>query len=464
MKRIKNWIFALAAIVMLSATIEVKAQPGVSVSFNVFYDNLSPYGDWIQDPSYGYVWVPNVGSGFRPYYTNGYWVMTDYGNTWVSNYAWGWAPFHYGRWTYDAYYGWLWIPDTSWGPAWVSWRSSGSYYGWAPLGPGYGYNYASYYPPNDWWVFIPPRYIHDHNFHNYYNGPRNNTTIINNTTVINNIYENNGNKYISGPRRNDIERSTQKQVPVYNVRNQSKPGQVVTRNNEVNIYRPQITGNAKQTAPRNVVTAKTPISRPAAVGINNGTPQRIQPTTPAQRTTPTAKPSRDIQQRNAAPVQRTSPAPQSRPQPSNTPVQRTAPAQPRNDIQPRNTAPVQRTAPAPQSRPQPSNTPVQRTAPAQPRNDIQPRNTAPVQRTAPAPQSRPQPSSQPVQRAAPQPRNDMPQSQPQQPRQIEQPRMQQSSPAPQQRMQSSPPQQMQPQQRMPQQNRGTNDRPGASPR
>ncbi len=51
------------------------------VSFNDFYDNLAPYGQWIEDPQYGYVWSPNEDANFRPYYTNGYWVMTDYGNT-----------------------------------------------------------------------------------------------------------------------------------------------------------------------------------------------------------------------------------------------------------------------------------------------------------------------------------------------------------------------------------------------
>src|SRR6185312_12078650 len=86
---------------------KVQAQPGTDVSIQDFYDNLSPYGQWVDDQEYGYVFVPNVEQGFRPYYTDGYWAMTEYGNTWVSNYPWGWACFHYGRWTYDTYYGWV---------------------------------------------------------------------------------------------------------------------------------------------------------------------------------------------------------------------------------------------------------------------------------------------------------------------------------------------------------------------
>ena len=110
------------------------------VSFQVFYDQLSPYGQWIDYPNYGYVWIPDAGSDFAPYSTRGHWIITDYGFTWVSDYDWGWAPFHYGRWDYDNYYGWFWIPDNEWGPAWVSWRRADGYYGWEPMGPGISIN------------------------------------------------------------------------------------------------------------------------------------------------------------------------------------------------------------------------------------------------------------------------------------------------------------------------------------
>src|SRR3954467_5611117 len=106
MKNLNKSVLAAIFSLFLSITLNTntaKAQPGVSVSFSVFYDNLSPYGDWIQDPHYGYVWAPHVSVGFRPYYSSGYWVMTEYGNTWVSRYPWGWAPFHYGRWMYDPF-------------------------------------------------------------------------------------------------------------------------------------------------------------------------------------------------------------------------------------------------------------------------------------------------------------------------------------------------------------------------
>ena len=124
---------AMSLLLVFAPIKQTKAQFSASISFGVFYDELEPYGQWIDDPQYGYVWVPDVGPGFRPYYTGGHWVMTRYGSMWVSDYDWGWAPFHYGRWVYSPYYGWSWIPDYDWGPAWVSWRSGGCYYGWAPL-------------------------------------------------------------------------------------------------------------------------------------------------------------------------------------------------------------------------------------------------------------------------------------------------------------------------------------------
>ncbi|HZR19586.1 MAG TPA: DUF6600 domain-containing protein, partial [Verrucomicrobiae bacterium] len=53
-----------------------------------------------------------------------------------SDEPWGWACFHYGQWVYDPSYGWVWLPGTEWAPAWVVWRQAPDYIGWAPCGPG----------------------------------------------------------------------------------------------------------------------------------------------------------------------------------------------------------------------------------------------------------------------------------------------------------------------------------------
>lgn len=121
------------------------AQPPLSADAAYFYQELSPYGRWILVENNQWCWQPTVvaGSpGWRPYWDNGRWVYTDQGWYWSSDYAWGWAAFHYGRWHLHPHHGWVWFPDQTWGPAWVAWRSSGDYCGWAPLPPGAVYDSA----------------------------------------------------------------------------------------------------------------------------------------------------------------------------------------------------------------------------------------------------------------------------------------------------------------------------------
>src|SRR5690606_99786 len=155
MKNISKHIAIALSIMLfvLTGFNQAKAQTG-QVSFQLFYDELSPYGEWIDDSDYGYVWLPDVGSNFRPYATNGHWINTEYGNTWVSDFDWGWAPFHYGRWHYSNRYGWGWVPGYEWGPAWVSWRHGSNQYGWAPLGPGMNVG-VQVNIPISLWVFVP---------------------------------------------------------------------------------------------------------------------------------------------------------------------------------------------------------------------------------------------------------------------------------------------------------------------
>jgi len=225
------------------------------VTYQTFYDELSPFGRWIDYPGYGYVWVPDAGKDFRPYSSNGHWVWTDdYEWMWVSDYDWGWAPFHYGRWDYDAYYGWYWVPGYEWSPAWVAWRDGGDYYGWAPLRPGIhisiNFNIGTYRPPYDFWCFAPRRYIAYRNVYNYCVPRSRNITIINQTTIINN-YNYRGNVWRTGPRRVDVEVYTGRIHPV-RFRSTTSPGRRVYRNNEVNFYRPQIRRNdERRFAPRN---------------------------------------------------------------------------------------------------------------------------------------------------------------------------------------------------------------------
>ncbi len=111
------------------------AEARSEISFDFFYDALSPHGEWIDVGDYGTCWRPRgVDADWRPY-SDGYWSYTDGGWTWVSYEEFGGIVYHYGRWVEVDDEGWCWVPDYEWAPAWVSWRSNDDYVGWAPLPP-----------------------------------------------------------------------------------------------------------------------------------------------------------------------------------------------------------------------------------------------------------------------------------------------------------------------------------------
>jgi hypothetical protein len=244
----KIWgMAAIAIMLILSAPHKSMAQQeGQYISNQEFYDELQPYGTWIDDPQYGNVWVPDVEENFRPYATQGYWAMTSYGNTWVSDYPWGWATFHYGRWHFDNYYGWEWVPGSEWAPAWVSWRNGGGYYGWAPMEPGISIDMAfsdNYSVPDDYWVFAPNEYVNSVNVYNYYVPNYRVRNILGNTNWVRNRYRYDNHTYNSGPRSEDIQRYTHRPVRVYDINNVNRPSRITVNNNNINIYRPAVRQN-----------------------------------------------------------------------------------------------------------------------------------------------------------------------------------------------------------------------------
>ncbi len=257
------------------------APPAPEVTYQTFYDELSPYGQWVDYPGYGYVWMPNVGPGFKPYSSNGYWVYTDEGWTWASGYNWGWATFHYGRWFFDDAYGWLWIPGYEWSPAWVSWRTSPEYYGWAPIGPSVtvAVAYGSYNPPSHYWCFVPHQYVASPQVNTYYVSETKNVTIINNTTIINtNVTVNNrisntavtnnnmrSAVYAAGPDPNEVSRYTGSPIHPTSLQQSSRPGEQMGAGG-LSLYRPRV--NPAATQQTSVVSGSTP--KPIA-------PARVQP-------------------------------------------------------------------------------------------------------------------------------------------------------------------------------------------
>ncbi len=117
---------------MPAAAIPVTTPPS---DYSLFYDQLTPHGRWFDVSGYGYCWRPTITTArWRPY-VDGCWSWSSLGWTWQSNEPFGWIVYHYGRWVNLAQYGWVWVPGSEWAPAWVAWRQSQDYVGWAPLPP-----------------------------------------------------------------------------------------------------------------------------------------------------------------------------------------------------------------------------------------------------------------------------------------------------------------------------------------
>ena len=216
----------IALFLFLAINHRTNAQPGTppppgEVTLQTFYDQLAPYGQWVNYPNLGYVFVPSVAPGFEPYSTAGHWVYNEqYGWTWASDYPWGWAAFHYGRWNFDNQYGWMWVPDLNWGPAWVAWRSSEGYYGWAPLPWGVDINIGfagGYGIRPEHWCFIPREHMCEFNLGMFFIPRVHNMAFIDHSFIINRMDYDNGRHfgYFKGPDRFEVERFTHAPVRVY---------------------------------------------------------------------------------------------------------------------------------------------------------------------------------------------------------------------------------------------------------
>lgn len=210
----KRFFLALTMVGFLLPLVP-RVQAETDLSLNFFYDNLSPYGNWIEVGDYGYCFQPNVAVSspdWRPY-ADGYWAYTDVGWTWVSYEDFGWATYHYGRWTDLADYGWVWVPGYEWGPAWVSWRTGGDYIGWAPLPPGgnvsegraiTGQVDVQFDIGPLYYNFVDVRYIGEPVLRGRIFPASRNVTFINQTVNVTNITYNNSTVYNHGPNYNRL--------------------------------------------------------------------------------------------------------------------------------------------------------------------------------------------------------------------------------------------------------------------
>ena len=116
------------------------------------YEDLNAHGNWVNDRSYGQVWVPrSTPAGWAPYRTGHWSYVKPWGWTWIDEQPWGFAPYHYGRWA-NSNNRWVWVPPQRdqrpvYAPALVAFvggielaaqlgnQGSTAPVGWFPLGP-----------------------------------------------------------------------------------------------------------------------------------------------------------------------------------------------------------------------------------------------------------------------------------------------------------------------------------------
>ncbi|HTI70479.1 MAG TPA: DUF6600 domain-containing protein [Candidatus Limnocylindria bacterium] len=224
-------------------------QPPVEVDNSQIYTSLSPYGSWVEDPDNGWCWQPTVAvidTGWRPYLNEGGWVWTDAGWYWNSTYSWGWLPFHYGRWTLASSRGWVWVPDNVWGPAWVTWRTTDTLCGWAPLPPGarwhsgvglvfHGAHVSAYFDfglHESWYCAVPfgrfcdpwpRRYcLNRRDMPGFYHGSR----IVNDYRSIHDGPHGHEREHFvnHGPGTKPVQQATRAEVVKYNIHDTPRPG------------------------------------------------------------------------------------------------------------------------------------------------------------------------------------------------------------------------------------------------
>jgi hypothetical protein len=318
--------------------------PPPALSENYFYSTLSPYGSWLYIEPHGWCWQPTVAvvdTGWRPYCHGGRWRYTTAGWYWQSSYSWGWAPFHYGNWYSSPACGWVWVPGSTWGPAWVTWRYSDAYCGWAPLPPGCAWNSGfglTYYGTgvsfgfgfnlgwsaytfcgwNDCWGPYPYRHCVP--------GHRS-VAVYNNTTIVNNYYGdtktvvNHGVPPASMPVHVRKELRPAQLNDVTHGGGQVRPERANVDGSRLAVYRPRVPADLKSSPSSAADQPYRPVrsrSESLATGRTGVAPERGLSTTPARTEPGLSSPSRTPQRSG-------SPTPGSTPRRMETPARSDVP-------------------------------------------------------------------------------------------------------------------------------------------
>jgi|GEM_PF-1242335 len=243
-----------------------------TVSFQSFYDLLSPLGEWIQVPKdevnadlndgtgegnssiYSsnytdddmlFIWKPNVSDAEWKPYTNGRWEYTTHGWLWMSNEAWGPTAYHYGRWWNSPNRGWVWLPGYVWAPAWVRWRVADEHVGWVPLSPRAKWDIEKGITENTYnsknndadWVFIEKSGFADDITPSSIISASQNKSLISKSKKITDIRTENERIVNRGPEISDIEKKTGRSIVKKDLKFTRKPNIGMVGENEITVYK-----------------------------------------------------------------------------------------------------------------------------------------------------------------------------------------------------------------------------------
>jgi hypothetical protein len=224
-RRVVHAIVTGGVLALGSLTVSITAgslTPAIAQVSEDFQFALEPYGRWRPHPRFGEVWVPTgVPRDWRPY-ENGHWVYTDeWGWYWVSEPAeqdWGWVTYHYGRWAFERRIGWFWVPGEEWAPAWVDWRYSNEYIGWAALPPDDLID--AYAAEPALWIFVPGRYMTAPRLRTYIVTPQRRATALRSTQLVNRTMAVQGGRLAVNPGLSPafVAGVTRAALPTYRVR------------------------------------------------------------------------------------------------------------------------------------------------------------------------------------------------------------------------------------------------------
>lgn len=283
----------------------VVSEPPTQVTYNYFYESLSPYGSWVELPSYGWCWQPTcavVDVSWRPYCHGGRWVYSNCGWYWASDYSWGWAPFHYGRWYHHGSCGWVWTPGYTWSPAWVSWGWSGSYCGWAPLPPAAGWEvgigltyhgsvagiYCGFGLSAFHWNYVSCHDMHHPNPHHYAVPRHEVSKVYSHATVVNNIAIQNNTVVNHGIAPEKITAVSRREIPKVQLQDirptqlaSTRPDQLDRSGTKLAVYRPSLPADMRvepgkaAPVPASTVRRQQEISRSASVpSVSSSVPRQ----------------------------------------------------------------------------------------------------------------------------------------------------------------------------------------------